>query len=201
MTTTHRFELIVEGLDPNNDDDLDRLYEHGLDDATPSFISDVFILTVDREAGSYGMALFQALRQVQDAGGVVRRVLVDEDLVTRADIAARLDRTPESVRLYITGDRGPGGFPQPIRRADGQPSTLWSWQEVRNWAIHDLGLDTEIPLPDGIDTPDAEAVAAMVNAELQALTTIRAGASHLDNEALEGLIAWSNDNHLQMLPA
>lgn len=199
--TTHSFELIVEGLDANDDDDLDRLYESGLDDATPAVISDVFILSVDREAGSYGMALFSALRQVQDAGGVVRRVLVDEDLVTRAEIGARLGRTPEAVRLYVTGDRGPGNFPQPIRRADGQPSTLWSWQEVRNWAIDDLSLSTEIQLPDGIDTPDGEAVAAMINAELQALSTIRAGVRHLDAEALARLIQWSEDNHRRMLSA
>lgn len=199
--TIHTFELIVEGLDPNDDDDLDRLYEAGLDDSTPAVISDVLILSVDREATSYGMALLSALRQVQEAGGVVRRVLVDEDLVTRAEIGARLGRTPEAVRLYATGDRGPGGFPPPIRRADGQPSTLWSWQEVRNWAIHDLGLDRDVRLPDGIDTPNAEAVAAMVNAELQALNTIRAGARHLDDEALAGLIHWSNDNHRRMLPA
>lgn len=57
-----------------------------------------------------------------------------EDLVSLRDIAQRVGRTYESVRLLAAGKRGPGGFPAPL--SAGQWA-LYSWAEVSAWfAIH-----------------------------------------------------------------
>lgn len=45
------FVLIVDGLDLTNDDDLDRLFEPGLDDATPSVADTVEPETREEDAG------------------------------------------------------------------------------------------------------------------------------------------------------
>jgi hypothetical protein len=55
-----------------------------------------------------------------------------DDLVTAAEIAARLDRSRESVRLLIAGERGPGGFPAPISHTRTK-HRLWRWSDVAAW--------------------------------------------------------------------
>jgi hypothetical protein len=131
------FVLIVDGLDLTSDEDLDRLFEAGLDDATPSVVDTVQYLDVTREGGSYGQALSAALRQAGAAGATVRHVLeVDEDgqprsgLVSLADIARRTGWTREYIRLLATGKRGPGDFPSPHR--DSSPA-LYAWADVVEW--------------------------------------------------------------------
>ena len=134
---TYDFVLIVDGLDLTGDDDLDRLFEAGLDDATPSVVDTVQYLDVTREAGSYAQALSAALRQVGAAGATVRHVLeVDETgqprpgLVSLADIARRIGRTREYIRLLACGKRGPGDFPSPHR---GSAPALYVWADVVEW--------------------------------------------------------------------
>lgn len=131
------FVLIVDWLDLTSDEDLDRLFEVGLDDATPSVVDTVQYLDITREAGSYGQALSAALRQAREAGATVRHVLeVDENgqprpgLVSLADIARRTGWTREYVRLLATGKRGPGDFPSPHR--DSAPA-LYAWVDVVEW--------------------------------------------------------------------
>ncbi|HEX9890058.1 MAG TPA: hypothetical protein VGA69_11305 [Nitriliruptorales bacterium] len=134
---SYDFVLIVDGIDLTSDDDLDRLFEAGLDDATPSVVDSVQYLDVTREAGSYGHALFRALREVGDAGGTIRHVFeVDEHgqprpgLVSLSDIARRTGWSREYVRLLAAGKRGPGGFPAPHR--DAAPA-LYAWADVIEW--------------------------------------------------------------------
>ena len=49
-----------------------------------------------------------------------------------AEIADRLERTRESVRLLITGKRGRGGFPAPISHSRDR-GRLWRWSDVAEW--------------------------------------------------------------------
>ena len=80
-------------------------------------------------------------------------------LVSVADIAERTGRTGESIRLLISGERGPGGFPAPVH----DPRTryrLWRWSEVRRWFAANYGEPSH-----GEDQRYVE-VAAAINAGL-----------------------------------
>ena len=58
--------------------------------------------------------------------------IADAGLVSMADIAARLGRTREAVRLLVAGARGPGGFPPPVTDPRSR-YRLWRWSDVRRW--------------------------------------------------------------------
>ena len=53
--------------------------------------------------------------------------------MTQAEIAERLGRSSESVRLLASGQRGDGTFPQPVVRTTSRGS-LWRWSQVAAWA-------------------------------------------------------------------
>ena len=57
------------------------------------------------------------------------------------DIATRLERSRESVRLLVTGARGPGGFPAPVTDPRGR-YRLWRWSDISHWLTTRLGDDT-----------------------------------------------------------
>jgi len=56
-----------------------------------------------------------------------------DDLVTAAEIAQRLGRTRESVRLLISGERGDRTFPPPISHLRTR-HRLWRWSDVAAWS-------------------------------------------------------------------
>lgn len=105
----------------------------------------------EREAPSASEAITTAIASLEDGGWPDLRVthVEPDDLVTMADIAERLHRSRESVRLWILGERGPGGFPQPSHNALGR-SRLWCWREVLDWcqragvAVKVSGADVEL---------------------------------------------------------
>ena len=74
---------------------------------------------------------------MRDVEGTVDGVTVarvePDTLVTIADIAERLGRSEESVRLLIVGKRGPGRFPVPVARLGRRKSRLWRWTDVLSW--------------------------------------------------------------------
>lgn len=185
MSTLHTFDLVVDGV---AFDDIDRLFDVGLDDATPAEIDGLLVVTVDREADTFARALLSAVEQVAEAAGTVLRVLGSDDLVTQSEIARRTSRTRESVRLLTDGRRGPGGYPSAIGRTDGQPSMLWSWQEVRNWFTDALGQEPD--RPGASISPDDVALIAAVNATLDSHRTHRAIRRHLDERTRDDLAAW-----------
>ena len=65
---------------------------------------------------------------------------VDQDLVSVSDIAQRVDRTRESVRLLVEAKRGPGRFPPPIGVV-GDGTRVWPWAVVLEWFDKSLGVD------------------------------------------------------------
>jgi hypothetical protein len=120
----------------------DGLFEAGCDDATLSVRFGRVYLTFSRTAGTLKDAILSAVRDVKKAGigAEVRRIDIC-DLVTQADIARRINRSRQLVHQYITGVRGPGGFPPPICHvADESP--LWMWCEVAYW-LHQNDMITE----------------------------------------------------------
>ena len=117
------------------------------------------VADIDVTTGSHRSEAFASieavdvLRAVAIADDVLMRhgltaVGVDvDDAVTLGDIASRVGRTGESIRLWSEGRRGPGGFPRPI--ADTGKVRVYSWAEVVRWlpaaglsvpAGSDLGL-------------------------------------------------------------
>ena len=126
----YEFELVLTNVPELTTEVEDSLYEAGCDDATLSVQFGRMFLSFSREAPSLKDAILSAIRDVKKAniGAEVIRVGVC-DLVTQAEIARRLGRARQVVHQYITGQRGPGGFPAPVC----SKPPLWAWREVASW--------------------------------------------------------------------
>jgi hypothetical protein len=82
-----------------------------------------------READDAVQAIVSAIEDVEAAGMVVTSTI--EDRVTVEEIAERAKVTSASVRYWISGERGPGGFPEP--KVKRRRASLYSWAEVSGW--------------------------------------------------------------------
>ena len=155
----HHFTLIVDGPDLESNEVLDALFDAGCDDALVGRTDGIPYLDFDREAESTETAILSAIADVESVPGVEVIRLAGDGLVSMADIAMRTGRTRESVRLYITNERGPGGFPAPVT----DPRTryrFWRWSEVRDW--FDTNYGAQIQEDRGYDE-----VVAAINAGLE----------------------------------
>lgn len=139
--STHKFSLIVAGVDVLDPANLGAWFEAGCDDATFGEIDGVGYADLSRTARSMSQAILSAIADVERAVPAARVIRVEPDeLVSASDIAARLHRTRESVRLLIAGERGPGGFPAPVSHLRSR-GRIWRWAEVSRWAEERLGVD------------------------------------------------------------
>ncbi|CAN5596883.1 DNA-binding protein [soil metagenome] len=167
--TTFTFTLIAEGPDLQTDGLADALFEAGCDDALVGRADGIQYIDFDREAETLADAVLSAVAGVEtiDEVDVVR--LADAGLVSMADIAARAGRTRESVRLLITGDRGPGGFPPPVTDPRSR-YRLWRASEVDDWFQRELGS--------GLDNAQDDHLRTAINAGLE----LRRYRTHLSNQ-------------------
>jgi hypothetical protein len=135
MTNTHEhdFTLIIEGANAISQELQDAIYEAGCDDATVSVRSGRLFITFSREAPTLREAIVSSIRAVRGCGQGLRVLRVDMcNLVTQSDIARKIGRSRQLIHQYITGVRGPGGFPPPA--CDITDSAhLWYWCEVAHW--------------------------------------------------------------------
>jgi hypothetical protein len=127
----HEFTLVIAG-DLSDEGVARALFEAGCDDATFGVIVGVGYGEFIRAAPSFSEAVLSAVHQVESVPSLRVRRVEPDDIVTMAEIAERLDRTRESVRLLIAGSRGPGGFPPPISHGR-ERGRLWRWSDVANW--------------------------------------------------------------------
>ncbi len=165
----HQFTLVLAG-DVDREEAIDALFEAGCDDATFGTVDHVGYGDFFRESPSLAEAVRSAIEQVEGVAGL-RVVRVEpDDLVTMNEIAERMGRSRESVRLLIKGARGPGEFPAPVSHLKAR-SRLWRWSEVAVWAE-----DVSAPVD-----PRAAALIAMVNAAL----TLRENASRVESAERE----------------
>jgi len=176
------FALIVEGPDLQESRHLDALHEMGCSDASVGRSAGVQYLDFDREAETFAEAVFEAMAAVEAAvpGAQVVR-LEPDDLVTAAEIAARTNRTRESIRLLVSARRGPGGFPAPathLRRRN----RMWRWAAVARWFDEALGE----PVP-GAGLEEARFVAAC-NAALE-LRAQQGGLRFAERQRLQELVS------------
>jgi hypothetical protein len=113
---------------------VDRLLGAGCDDATFSVRDGVAFGDFDRVAGSAAEAIWSAVADIESADGVSVAHAEPSDFVTAAQIAERVGRSRESIRLLAGGQRGSSSdmFPLPMSGVSGK-SRLWSWVEVAHW--------------------------------------------------------------------
>jgi hypothetical protein len=174
---THTFTLILTGYSGDLSLLEDDLYRAGCDDALLLFRDGLPCLDFDREADTLLEALISAIHDVRrGADGLDVLRAEPDDLVTAADIARRLRRSKESVRLLIAGKRGPGGFPAPVRGI-GHRTRIWRWAEVAAWlAGHGF-----------IEVSQDELVRANTIAAVNAALGLRRTAPDSANDLLERL--------------
>lgn len=131
-----------------------------------------------REALNATEAILSAIDDSERAGLSVTGVM--EDLVTVEDIAEKTRRSGQAVGHWITGERGPGGFPAPVIHRSSRIK-LYSWAQVSRW-LSDARLGE-------IDPAAAEvaAAAAEVDALLRARQILR-DAPTAQREAMAKLV-------------
>jgi hypothetical protein len=152
----HQFTLVVDS-EPT-DDQIDRLLQtENQPGVTNSPRTNSGEVQYDiRGDGTLTEAIAQGIHEVESVGLRPVRVL-GEDWVTLGEIAERIGRSREAVRLWAAGKVGPGGFP-PVLNPHRDPDTsFYSWAEVGPWLRERMGLDI----------PDEEPVLVAANLALQ----------------------------------
>lgn len=156
MPTTFNVTLVVDNLELT-DDNLDRLFDV-LPDAVPAHIAGLVTVGAPVDAGTADDAAFALVETIADVFPDARPSRLDQDLVSIPDIAGRVDRTRESVRLLVDGKRGPGSFPTPVGTV-GDGIRIWPWALVVEWFAEALGEEVDDP---GVPP----SVAAVIDASL-----------------------------------
>jgi predicted DNA-binding transcriptional regulator AlpA len=124
----------ILAIDGDVEEKTEELFEAGCDDALFGSIDGAYYADFDREAPTLGEAISSAIADVESVPGLQVRRVEPDDLVTMSEIAERLGRSRESVRLLITGDRGPGDFPPPVSHLRSR-NRLWRWSDVAEWSF------------------------------------------------------------------
>jgi hypothetical protein len=164
-TTTFEFSLILGGADEVSTEIENALHAAGCDDALLGSRDGVLFLDFDRVSTSLMEAVLSAVENVRDAdvGLWVERVEPD-DLVTASEIARRVDRSRESIRQLVHGERGPGGFPAPVANLT-KTSPIWRWSDVAVWFDEKLSAVLPALVADAADL-------AALNAALELQRTL-----------------------------
>lgn len=132
------FTLIIEGRDIHENDVFDALYEAGCDDALFRSKDSTQYMDFTREAASLYEAISSAIADAESVDGLRVVRIADPDLVSMSEIAVRIGRSRECVRLWVLGKRGPGGFPAPLNNPHDR-YRFWRWSDVEGWLRGVLG--------------------------------------------------------------
>ncbi|WP_030176075.1 hypothetical protein [Spirillospora albida] len=134
------FALILSR--PYYEDELDPLFDRTHGAVTVSIIGEAQhaertgSATCSWEGRTLAAAIMEIVEHVEASAPGLHVLQVEADpLMTIRDIAERVGRSFDSVRLAITGARGPGGFPASEMSTAGH--RLWRWSKVAAW----YGLD------------------------------------------------------------
>jgi hypothetical protein len=158
----YEFVLVLGDVPDLTTEVEDALYEAGCSDGTIGMQAGRLSIDFTRRAASKKDAILSAIKDVRNAKIGARVLRVDDcDLVTQAEIGRRIERSRQQVHQYVSGERGPGGFPPPVCQIiDGTP--LWHWCEVAYWlASHDM--ITEEAMIAARDTETINAILSFVN--------------------------------------
>lgn len=141
---TYHFTLILKNVDETTPNLEDSLYEAGCDDALINYRNGAAYLEFDREASTLEEAVISAIKNVRSSTVDAEVASVaPENLVSESEIAKRLNKSRQSVSLWIRGERR-DGFPLPVMRLS-EKSPLWHWNEVVAWLFeHHIINDKEM---------------------------------------------------------
>lgn len=114
------------------DEEAEALYEAGCGDAGVETGPYGTMIDFDRDAPSLAQAIASAVRDIEKIPGLRAIGLACDNMVTLRDIAARAGVDRETVRLWSTGQRGPGDFPLPALITTGGEK-VWDWEQVVPW--------------------------------------------------------------------
>lgn len=162
QSRVHEFTLILTGITEVTTEAEDALFEAGCDDALISVRCGRLFLLFSRTASSLKDAILTAIRDVKAAkiGAEVLRVDACH-LVSQADIARKIVRSRQLVHQYITGVRGPGGFPAPAS-GNTDTSPVWHWSEVAEW-LYQNDMITEADFREALDVGVINSVLELEN--------------------------------------
>jgi hypothetical protein len=136
MPSTYRVGVVFEGLGHSSLG----LVSRALPEAVLSEAGGVTTVRATLRAPGPAAAVSQLVESVSKAVPAAVPLRVDQDLVSVSDIAQRIGRTRESVRLLVAGKRGPGRFPPPIGVV-GDGIRVWPWSVVLEWSDEVLDVD------------------------------------------------------------
>lgn len=122
-----------------DDSEFEALLDAGCDDAIFGVEEAMPIVEFDRESSTMAEAVASAVNDVESVGLRALHVL-DQDLLTLADIADRVGMSREAICRYATGEQGGGGFPPPVNPAKGG-TVFYRWSRVAPWLRERLNLD------------------------------------------------------------
>ena len=129
---TFQFTLVLKHINNKIKNLEDSLFEAGCDDALINFRNDAVYLEFDREAMNLEDAVVSAIKDVKSASIEIDVSCVSpENLVTEAEIAKRINKSRQTISLWIKGERRED-FPSPVMRLS-EKSPLWRWDEVAVW--------------------------------------------------------------------
>lgn len=155
----HTFEIQVDGYDPAiRDDDLSafgnlasKLTDLGDADMALALQNGAVLVDVWRDdCETAKSALLKTIRELKSIGLNAVRIAPD-DLVTSAELAKRLGRTPANITQIAKGDRRKAkdssteNFPAPIM-SSGRKSQVFSYVKILKWIMagqHGLLEDIE----------------------------------------------------------
>jgi hypothetical protein len=130
--TTYQFSMVLARHEDVTDDELGALSGRGCDDASFGLSMGVLVADFDRESESAERAMATARDDVEEVLAPVHHA-EPSDHVSVGEVAERLGRTRESIRLLASGERGPGHFPIPVAGVTDQALRLWYWPDVVAW--------------------------------------------------------------------
>jgi hypothetical protein len=136
MSSTYKVGVVFEDLDHGSFG----LVSVALPEAVLFEAGEVTTVRATVRASGPAAAVSQLVDSVTKAVPAAVPLRVDQDLVSVSDIAQRVGRTRESVRLLVDGKRGPGAFPAAVGVV-GDGIRVWPWSEVLEWSGKVLGVD------------------------------------------------------------
>lgn len=139
MSESFTVTILFHALDLGDPQVMEALFST-LPQAVPAEIDGSTTVSAEIEAADAEAAAFTLADRVTNAVPVAVPVRVDQDLVAISDIAERIGRSRESVRLLVEGKRGPGSFPAPVGVV-GDSIRVWPWAVVVEWCYMELGKD------------------------------------------------------------